>query len=195
MSNNSYSEHSEAEEYHDEIEDVEEEVLKKKSASKKIYTSDGVENADKSNTNVPADSLIPADCCHKYFTEEGYIHQSRYGLYVQGMNTCIHCFVAFNTHVYSEKSTFDDNKMQKEKECLTYYIQNFSTQHDNKKCMRTKYGGKCFLCEAQIGVYPAFMTQTIESPQEEDSDVVKTMLKYDLVVIKRPHTYEKPMVV
>lgn len=95
-----------------------------------------------------------SDCCQRYFEAEAFIHKTLYNLEIPGINTCIHCYISFNPQKFFENKTndFDKDLSVGEKECLKYYIENFSKNHDQTKCTRILSGLKCLLCEARLGI-------------------------------------------
>jgi len=122
------------------------------------YISDGLNENDYKQSNVVNNGLVKSDCCFKFFTKEGYMHQTKYGLKIQGINTCIHCYVSFNSHKFIECL----DMIQQEEECLRYYINTFTEEHQAIKCTRTSYGGQCVLCNAIRGIYPPLIRKDKE---------------------------------
>jgi hypothetical protein len=119
--------------------------------------SDGLKPEDVGKVN-PNIKLVRADCCQKYFAPEGYKHQTEFGLQIQGITTCIHCYIDFNSNKFVDCV----GMTQKDKECLRYYIDNFTKDHQTSTCLRGKHGGKCILCNALKGRYPSAIATYME---------------------------------
>lgn len=127
--------------------------------SDSIYTS-------KQNNNVPkgsydglthteickyegkANAYVRADCCGLFFLENAFYHHAK-GYSIPGMITCIHCFIALNTHRF-KSNVLDPN----DKILLVDYIGKFAPTHDEKKCTRIAAYGNCFLCDDILNIVP-----------------------------------------
>ena len=114
------------------------------------YTSDGLSDTEYFISNVVNQYLTKAECCQYFFKPDAYAHQTLFKLSIQGMNTCIHCYISYNLHKFT-----DCKKLSKiEDDCLWYYIDNFTDEHDLKTCTRKNNYGKCLLCESKVGIKP-----------------------------------------
>lgn len=94
-------------------------------------------------------SLKQAGCCYKYFDDRAFEHV-RKGLKIEGIDTCIHCYIGFNMHKYGKI----ENLTKIEEECLNYYINTCLAEHNTKECTRVIAGFECILCNISQGVYP-----------------------------------------
>jgi|SRR5579872_2679569 len=130
------------------------------------YNSDGLTNDEYRAANMLRGQLIRADCCQRYFSQEGYVHKTKYGLNFAGMNTCIHCYFRLNEYKLSENSDITPQEI----ECLKYYINNFVEEHQPSKCGGTNFGGKCVLCDAIRGVYPPVVAKDMIAIDEIVND-------------------------
>lgn len=130
------------------------------------YNSDGLTNDEYKSASILRGQLVQAECCNKFFSQEGYAHKVKYGLNFQGVNTCIHCYFRLNDYKLLENSDIT----QKEIECLKYYINNFVEEHQPSKCNGTICGGKCVLCDAIRGVYPSIIAKDMIAIDEIVND-------------------------
>jgi hypothetical protein len=130
------------------------------------YIHDGLTDNEYRQSNVANNNLVKSDCCQKFFTQEGYMHQTKYGLKLQGMNTCIHCYITFNSHKFID----GQDMTQEEKDCLRYYVNTFTEDHQTMKCLRTNYGGKCVLCNTIRGVHPPLIIKDMENSEKLQID-------------------------
>lgn len=147
------------------------------------HVSDGL-TYDQYNNAANKHNMRQSECCHKYFFDAAYVHENKYGFNVAGIKTCIHCFFNFNT--YKMKNNCE-MMTQKEKECLTYYIDNFTEHHDKEKCTRRVSFGDCILCDAYVGKIPKFMKKNIiKSEKSQNSDYVN----HDVNIIEVNNTDE-----
>lgn len=142
----------------DDDDDEDEEDYPRPNVNRIKYITDGLNENDYKQSDVANNGLVRSDCCFKFFTKEGYIHQTKYGLKIQGMNTCIHCYVSFNSHKFIECL----DMTQQDEECLRYYINTFTEEHQTMKCTRTSYGGQCVLCNAIRGIYPPLIRKDMD---------------------------------
>lgn len=159
LSDNESSESEVRHRNNDTDDEEEEEDYPRPIINRKKYISDGLNENDYKQSNVANNNLVKSDCCFKFFTKEGYMHQTKYGLKIQGMDTCIHCYVSFNSHKFIECL----DMTQQDEECLRYYINTFTEEHQTMKCTRTSYGGQCVLCNAIRGIYPILIRKDKEN--------------------------------
>lgn len=128
------------------------------------YTTDGLSESDYNKSDVcNQGGCVKSECCGFYFNADGYTHQTKYYFGIEGMNICIHCYFSFNI----EKYTKCVNLNEQEIECLKYYIDNFTEQHNSIKCNRIKSYKKCLLCESKIGIKPV----VCRDQNDEDTDL------------------------
>lgn len=113
--------------------------------------SDGIpDNYYRTNSHLFDEKLEHAECCNYYYYKDAYEHKNKYGLYIQGMTTCIHCYISFNIDKYTTYTNLND----KEIECLKYYVEHFTNNHNINNCTRRISYGRCILCESKVGVPP-----------------------------------------
>ena len=134
----------------DDYDNYGEDMIEEQSENLIKYTSDGLSEIAYRNSEVAWDNLIKAECCHNYFKGNMYTHQTQYKLSIPGINMCIHCYISFNLHKFAECI----NLSKTEEDCLRYYIDNFTDDHNSEICNRLKIHGKCLLCESKIGIKP-----------------------------------------
>lgn len=139
-------------------EDGSEESIGEKPKKTVKYISDGLNENDYKMSNVATNNLVRSDCCNKFFTPDGYMHQTKYGLKVIGMITCIHCYISFNSYKFVDCH----DMTPQDEECLRYYVNTFVEDHQTMKCTRTGFGGQCILCNAIRGVYPPLIVKDME---------------------------------
>jgi hypothetical protein len=131
------------------------------------YTSDGLSYDNYCKSNVSKRNLKRAECCQKYYTNDGYIHQTEYNLKVEGIQTCIHCYIGYDVQRYADCVDLTNS----EEECLKYYISNFTKEHRTIDCNNKTMYGRCLLCEALNGIFPkivATQTQTLSQTLSQD---------------------------
>lgn len=122
--------------------------------SKYVYTSDGLTENEYNNSDVAGVGLKRSECCHRYYKENAYKHDTEFKLGIEGMATCIHCF--FNLNSYKLKNDcFDMTDV--EKTCLEFYINDFTENHNTEECKSRTSFGECILCDAQNKNIPTFM--------------------------------------
>lgn len=133
------------------------------------YITDGFDEKEYKQFNTLHMGLVQAECCHRWFNSSAFEHQYKFSLTVPGMNTCIHCYIDFNSHIYMYKSDL----VQNEGDCLKYYIENFSFGHNSDKCIR-KYGDRnCVLCGVKNGYMPPFLQNlNIQDSQDISSGII-----------------------
>ena len=154
------------------------------------YNSDGLTEAEYKESKILRGQLTQAECCRKFFSQEGYVHKIKYGLNFAGLNTCVHCYFRLNDYKFGEKSDIT----QQEIECLKYYINNFVEEHQPAKCSITNFGGKCILCDAVRGVYPLVIAKdmiAIDEIVNDNSimcDIDNDDIYNDIKVIKQNNT-------
>lgn len=147
------------------------------------YTSDGLSENEYQRSDVINDNLMQSECCGKYFKYNAYMHQTKYKLSVVGMHTCIHCFHVFNNHKYEICKDVSENELN----CLKYYLNNFTNEHDVKKCITCTYT-KCFLCDSKNGIFPMSIENDVV---ERHICANKRVINEDVLYVKKanPHTY------
>ncbi len=164
-------------------------VVKKKKPNKKInkyktlikYTSDGLPSQKYEKSDVKNDKLVRAECCYNYYKSDAYTHQTKYNLEITGMIVCIHCYFSFNIHKFPECTDLSKN----EEECLKFYIDNFTKDHDTVTCQRIKTYNKCILCESKVGIVPKIIDKNEENIYEKLP--CDTYNLYDTVIVaKKP---------
>lgn len=141
---------------------------KKEHNARYKYTSDGLARKEYKDSDCADEDLKQVECCHQYFKENAFSHRTVYGLEIQGIETCIHCYIKFNAQRYTELTDLT----KEEEECLKYYIENFTEGHDSTKCTMSVYGSKCFLCEARNGRMP----KIFKANDKNNTQVVDTVL-------------------
>jgi len=148
--------------------------------------SDGLVEKDYNNIDVQTKlKYTRCECCQNYFKSEGYRHQMVYGLEIQEMIVCIHCFFSFNIIQFTECK----NLTKKEDECLRYYIDNFTKSHKSDRCCRITSYGRCLLCEAHNGTFPPiFKKNIIEVEQPDPTHNVGDFRMNDVVYVKKGET-------
>lgn len=130
-----------------------------------MYTHDGLTEDEYKRSNVYKDTHIKrSECCHLYYKEDCYAHKKKYGLGIQGIMTCIHCYICFNSHKFA--SGLDLTPM--ERDCLKYYVENFSKGHKIGSCNRIKIVGSCILCQYMKGYGPISCMSTVKGKVVED---------------------------
>ena len=119
------------------------------------YTTDGLDEKEYLNSDIKQKTkkVTKCHCCHKYYLAESYFHTIKYKLEVSGILTCIHCYFSFNIAKYIDNINLTLN----DKECIRYYIEYFTSQHDIKKCDRIKSYNQCLLCNSKKGIKPSYM--------------------------------------
>ncbi|VBB18508.1 hypothetical protein YASMINEVIRUS_971, partial [Yasminevirus sp. GU-2018] len=171
---------------HDYDDEEEEEEVPYKAKKLVHYNGDGLDEKDYKHSDVATDKLVRSECCHKYFNKSAFEHQLKYGLTIPGLNTCIHCFMSFNTHKFAD--SIDLTKQ--EAECLKFYINTFMNDHNPGKCMRAQHGGKCILCDATRGVLPPLLARELEAVRGTvQADVIDNCSINDVIAIERPKQY------
>jgi len=125
-----------------------------------------------------------SDCCQRYYTNIGYVHQNKFNLSIQDMTICIHCYISYSIKRFTECKDLSKN----ETECLRYYIDNFTDKHDAESCQRVSNYGKCLLCEAKLGIKPSIykddetkieISKPIDNVKINDIDYVSDVDAYD----------------
>jgi hypothetical protein len=87
-----------------------------------------------------------AECCQRYYEPTEFEHSTLYNLYIEGVNTCIHCYFGLNLHKYSDN--FDPLELTKnELACYNYYLDNYTKTHSESKCFIKDMYKKCILCD------------------------------------------------
>lgn len=154
-----------------ETEDNSEESYEKPYVAKIKYISDGLNENDYKISNVANNNLVKSHCCGKFFTPAAYMHQTKYGLKIQDMITCIHCYIDFNSYKFIDCL----DMTTQDEECLKYYINTFTEEHQTMKCTRTGPGSHCVLCNAIRGIYPPLIAKEMEiakaNAPEQDEDM------------------------
>jgi hypothetical protein len=133
---------------------------------KYVYTSDGLPRNEYKKSDCANQNLTQVECCQNYFKKDALAHKTEYNLEIQGIETCIHCYISFNSQKFADCKDLTPD----EAECLKYYIENFTKTHNPTKCSRSKYNSKCFLCEALLGRKPKICTSV------SDVEIVDTVI-------------------
>jgi len=155
------------------------------------YTTDGLSEQEYQSSTFQNENLEKSECCGKYFRKEGYEHFKKYNLIIQGVKTCIHCYISFCGYKFIDTSS-KEKLSKSEIECLSFYLKNFVTDHDTSKCLRTSYGGKCLLCDASLGIYPSIVENELQQ-NEPNSTTIQTMISMgdiavnDIIAIEPKH--------
>jgi hypothetical protein len=108
------------------------------------YTTDGIAAIDYNKKRPDYRNFIQAECCGRYYKDNAYFHQTKFKLGIKDIKTCIHCFIGFDVNRYGESK----NLTVSEKECLKYYIDSFTNEHDLLNCEKKQQYGICLLCES-----------------------------------------------
>ena len=178
---------------YDESDEDEDEMPRPNKQSVK-YISDGLTENDYKMSNVANDGLVRSECCLRFFTKDGYMHQTKYGLKIPGMNTCIHCYISFN----SNKFVDGYDMTPQDEDCLRYYVNTFVDDHQTTKCTKTGYGGQCILCNSIRGVYPPLIVKDMKIAQElnasntDNTDIFNNF--NNIRFINRPTSTKTPFV-
>lgn len=178
-SDNNYDENN----YDEDLEDEEEEEEPENNMMSNKYTTDGLpeEIYKKSEVRWEKPKLVRAECCQKYFRSNAYDHGTKFGLNVDGINTCIHCYFGFNVYKYEDITKLTDS----EKKCLNFYTENFAKQHDNSNCDNLTQFNKCFLCETQSGVYSNSTNDSLLVDEIVDTVIDNIVIAHDVITIKK----------
>lgn len=109
------------------------------------YTTDGLtrqEYKGSKYTGRTGKKLIQSECCHRFYKNNAFEHKNTYGLEIDGIETCIHCYISFNSKKFIDRTDLTEG----EEDCLEYYIKNFTKEHSSIECTRNANGEKCVLC-------------------------------------------------
>jgi len=109
---------------------------------------DGINRTGLMGSKNINDKYVQAECCGLYFLENAFYHRTK-GFGIEGMVSCIHCYIALNAQHYNS-----DNLKPTEKTLLVHYIEEFTQHHDAKKCKRESLYGNCFLCDKLLDIVP-----------------------------------------
>ena len=119
------------------------------------YTTDGLDEKEYKVSYIKQHEkkVIRCECCYKYFLARDYAHTTNYGLKVQDIIACIHCYFSFNITKYVDNIELTLN----DKKCIKYYIDNFTSQHNTVKCDRMKSYNICLLCNSKKDIIPSYI--------------------------------------
>lgn len=126
-------------------------------------------------------SLKQPVCCYKYFDDRAFEHVKK-GLIVEGLDTCIHCYISFNMHKYGK----DENLTKPEEECLDYYINTCLADHNTKECTRVIAGFECILCNVSQGIYPPSIEKKRKPKVTYEVQRVDDNYIEDVVIVSTP---------
>jgi len=143
-----------------------------------IYTTDGLGEKSYNRSDVKRQGKKVSMCegCSRYYKDEAYIHKNRYYLGIEGVNICIHCYFSFTITKYVNNIDLTMNN----KECIKYYIDYFTRQHNTEECIRMKLLNKCLLCDSKNGIKLSYIIEddiVYEKQKEHHIDTRARVIK------------------
>lgn len=146
-----------------------------------MYTTDGVLGSNL--TYFAGEKLEQCECCQRFYRQHAFEHQNK-GYCIDGINTCIHCYIGLNLEKYGNKTSNHDESNQ-----LYDYLREYSKEHNSKVCHNLKTYGRCLLCEHLSSIKNAMKNTTNDNDKNSNNQCDANFVNDDKIIVNH---YKKP---